>query len=74
MTEGPTTGPSHALCLRCWKAREGPFRLPHVLAPDERQKETCCSCGEPTVDGIYQRKPVGTFQRCAHSERMSLLE
>lgn len=53
---------THALCEKCWRA-DNPNRDPYrMLVP---YQEVCCSCGQWTTDGIYQRseKP---YRFCAH--------
>jgi hypothetical protein len=40
------------LCSACYEDRH-PGRDPVVLLDPER--ETCCICGDPTSEGIYER-------------------
>lgn len=41
-------------CRACW-IDDNPNRQPVALLPEERDDEICCTCGEPTDDGIYIR-------------------
>lgn len=45
------------ICQTCWN-RENPGRKPVTLRDPE--PETCSTCGNETVDGIYVRKDPKT--------------
>ena len=44
---------THAMCAGCWVERHGETRQPTVML--EPAMETCCWCGDGTMDGIYVR-------------------
>jgi len=45
---------THGICDRCWFEAH-PGELPTRIVPEERDRERCCKCGEPTRSGIYTR-------------------
>lgn len=47
-----TSGWTHAICTRCWQARN-PEREPHRVM--DYNTVQCCYCGTPTDAGIYVR-------------------
>lgn len=43
------------MCTRCWRAQNG-ARKPVRIRGMYTQREDCCWCGKPTLDGIYVRE------------------
>lgn len=56
---------THNFCERCWFSspfaahESGGFRLPSRVKAETG--DVCCSCGSPTVSGIYVRRDETTL-------------
>lgn len=54
----------HPMCLPCWRTHKGNFVASTALADEYRELETCCFCGDATLDGIYVRHDGKTISHC----------
>jgi hypothetical protein len=52
---------SQGICTICWFNRY-PGRTPVRVRMEHREREQCCDCGMPTIDGIYIREDPWTVR------------
>lgn len=57
---------AHNLCEHCWW-KLNPARRPIRVKQDVELPDVCCSCGCPTITGIFVRGEA-TEYKCTHAK------